>query len=95
LFDFFTALAVLDMSHADVELLPLVKRDVGLDRLSLVVLGSLCLLIGFLRGSELVELFLDSLVLDLLEEQVRLTELMTGLEQCRCCRAQPSRSSPC
>jgi len=69
------------MSHTDVEFLPLVKRDVGFHGLGLVVFGGLCLLVGFLGSSELVELILDSLVLDLLEEQLWFGELMTGLKQ--------------
>lgn len=64
--------AVLDVTHTDVELLPLAEIDVRLDRCRLVVGSSLLGLVGLLRGSELVELLLDDLVLDLLEEQVRL-----------------------
>lgn len=60
------------MSYADVELLPLVEGDVGLDGLGLVVLGFLCLLVSLLGSSQLVELLLDGLVLDLLEEEMGL-----------------------
>ena len=69
------------MADADIELLPLVEWNVGLYRLSLIIFSGLCSLIGFLRGSELVELLLYGLILYLLEEQMRLTQLMTGLKQ--------------
>ncbi len=74
-------LAVLDVAHAYVGLLPLVKRNVGLHRLCLIVLGGLCGLVGLLCGGKLVELALDGIVLNLLEEQMRLTELMARLEE--------------
>lgn len=86
---FLHRVAVLDVTHTDVELLPLAEIDVRLDRCRLVVGSSLLGLVGLLRGSELVELLLDDLVLDLLEEQVRLGQLMARLQQFRAAQILP------
>ena len=68
------------MTNADVELLECVEVYVLLDRRCNIV-GSLVSLLCVLQ---LLELSLDSLVLNLLEEQRRCAELMTRLEQlCR------------
>ena len=72
------------MTDADVELLECVEVYVLLDRCSHIVGSLVCLLCVL----ELLELSLDSLVLNLLEEQRRCAELMTRLEQI--CRAELS-----
>ncbi len=70
------------MAHANVELLEIIKADLWLNRCSLVF----SLLISLLGVSEFLQLFLDDLILNLLEEQLWLTELSTRFEQV--CAAQ-------
>lgn len=58
-------LAVHDVTHADVQLLPLVEGDVFLDRFGLAGGG----FIGLLGGLQLLQLALDGLVVYLFKQQ--------------------------
>ena len=65
------------MTYADIEFLEIIEANLWLDRSSLIR----SLLVSLLGVSELLELSFDNLILNLLEEQFRLTELGTSLEQ--------------
>ncbi len=76
------------MTYADIEFLEIIEANLWLDRLSLIR----SLLVSLLGVSELLELSFDNLILNLLEEQFRLTELGTSLRADLCCRAESTRS---
>ena len=65
------------MTYADIKLLEIIEANLWLDRSSLIR----SLLVSLLGISEFLELSFYYLILNLLEEQFRLTELGTSLEQ--------------
>ena len=70
-------LTCLDKTDTDIEFLKVFEAYNVLYRLSLEV-GSL---IGFLRCLQFVELLLDDIILDLLKQKRRLTQLVSSLEE--------------